>query len=139
MKIGISKRGMSAALAFAFVAACAPHAHAEQPDLRRFLVGTWRQPTNVGVNVCQFQADGAFKVVMYSGDGTDPARLAGAWEIRNGNELWTHNMAWYPLYVRHYDGSRTPIHLPPWDSMTIEAIDANHIRIGSGVATRVTR
>ncbi len=140
MKQGTLKRAANLAVVLSLtIGTFAPLANAQQRDLRTFLVGTWRQPTQLGYVETVFQSFGGFKSVIYVNGTNDPARLTGGWEIRNGNELWMHNMAWYPMYERHYDGTKTPIQVRPWDSTPIDIIDANHVRTSAGVSTRVSR
>ncbi len=137
---GMSSRvKRSIALAVLLVCSGFSQAGAEQRDLRKFLVGKWRQPTQAGYNETVLEAGGFFKITIYQTGVSEHAYLSGAWEIRNGDQLWTHNMAWYPIYVRHYNGTRTKLQLPEWESTRIQVIDANHVRSGSAVATRVTQ
>ena len=114
-----------------------PHAKAQQQDLRKFLVGTWRLPTHDGYNDAFFRAGGSFKITIHQKGSREQAYLSGAWEIRRGNQLWTHNLAWYPIYVRHFDGTRTRVQIPAWESTTVQIVDADHIKTGSGIAARV--
>lgn len=127
-------RFAAAALLFALVV---PHVTAQQQDLKKFLVGKWRQPTQAGYNEAVFQSGGFFKVSIFQRGVREQAYLSGAWEIRGGNQLWTHNLAWYPIYVRHFDGTRTKVQIPAWDSTTVQVIDTDHIKTTAGIATRV--
>jgi hypothetical protein len=143
MKIDISKRAVSAALAFMFVAAAIPSANAQQTDLRTFVVGTWRQPvrTMIGttdVYETHLGADGTLRQFLFvNGYTTNPAWKAGTWEIKNGNELWFHITAAYPMYLQDIDHTPKPINA--WEHLTIEVIDANHTRNPGGIATRIGR
>ena len=127
-------------------------ANAQAPDLRTFLVGEWRQVTQSPVGtrdviVTILRPDSTFKtIIAVNGNFNDPAWQAGTWEIRNGNQLWIHNQAWFPMrtidpYSDPMAPRRTiPVRLQPWQSWTIRVIDANHTTNESGiVATRVRR
>jgi hypothetical protein len=147
MKIDISKRAVSAALAFMFVAAAIPSANAQQTDLRTFVVGTWRQ----GVYETHLFANGSYKKYLFvNGNFADPAWTAGTWEIRNGNELWFHITAWYPIWQRGCpDSARVDnycshdkqgrIQIQDSEMVPIQIIDANHTRNVGGIATRIGR
>jgi hypothetical protein len=164
MKIDISKRAVSAALALVFVAAAIPSANAQQTDLRKYVVGTWRQPvrTMIGttdVHVLTLRADGSYIHKIYvNGNTTDPAWHAGNWEIRNGNELWFHILGAYPTWTYgvskgrimdapdntnkpdpgyHYHRQEyKPIHSDE-EMFPVQIVDANHSRNPGGIATRI--
>lgn len=128
---------MRFATAIIAITLCVPHAAAQQHDLNKFLVGKWRLPTPAGYNEILFRADGFFKITIVQRGVHEQAYLSGTWEIRSGRELWTHNLAWYPIYVRHFNGTRTKVQMPAWQSTIVEMVDADHMKSSSGVATRM--
>jgi hypothetical protein len=132
-----TKLQLLAATALLFLCIPAPQARAGEHDLRKFLVGTWRLTTPSGHNDAVFQAGGFFKITLYQRGVSEHAYLSGSWEIRNSNQLWTHNLAWYPIYVRHYNGTRTRLVIPAWESTVVRIIDANHVRTDAGISTRI--
>jgi hypothetical protein len=102
------------------------------------------------VHVLTLRADGSYIKYIYVNGGTDPAWMAGNWEIRNGNELWMHITANYPIWERGCpdEGSvdnecshdkRRRIQLPEWEMLPIQIVDANHTRNAGGIATRIGR
>jgi hypothetical protein len=115
--------------------------NAQRQDLRMFLVGTWRQQNDIGVTETVFDPAGSFESKLHTHlkGNAHPASVSGDWEIRRGSQLWMHNLSWDPTDVRFPDGSRRPIKVQPWDSTIVKIIDANHVRMNGGVATRVTR
>lgn len=143
MKINLTKRAMSVALFVAFAGAYALPANAQQPDLRKFLVGQWC--LQLGVQGCPhhtvFQPDGMFKMtIVVNGNISDPTWTSGTWEIRNGNQLWVRNMAWYPILdggIPNVRGRRIPIR--EWDWWTIQVVDSNHIKVDALTSVRITR
>jgi hypothetical protein len=159
MKIDISKRAVSAALALVFVAAAVPSANAQQTDLRKYLVGTWRQMLYGVDNVVTLRADGTYiKYIIVNGNYADPAWHAGNWEIRNGNEVWFHILGAYPTWTYgvskgriidapdnttkpdpgyHYHRQEyKPLHSDE-EMIPVQIVDANHSRNPGGIATRI--
>lgn len=145
MKINFSKLALVIATSFT-----TSSVYAQGPDLQTFLVGEWRQVTRSPVGtqdviVVVLRPDHTFKTtIAVNGNFNDPAWQAGTWEIRNGNQLWIHNQAWFPMrtidpYSDPMAPRRTiPVRLQPWQSWTIRVIDANHTTNESGiVATRI--
>ncbi len=115
-------------LAFVFtIAANATEVRAQQSDLKRLLVGTWRQVLGPYVTQTMFTPDRHFTTVTVQ-QGTPYRQLCkGTWNTK-GNLLTL------------YFGTCTPkrnVRMPASESTLIRVIDANHLRNKLGDVYRV--
>jgi len=125
--------------ALMLLATMVPSAGAQ--DLRSYTVGTWRQPMKSVIGTTDiyettFHADGTFIRYIYVNGNRNysPAWVSGRWEIRAGNQVWMHNLGWFPVYNR---SNGTRVQVEEWTSSPIRIVDSNHAKNTAGVATRI--
>ena len=99
---------------------------AQQVDLNQYLVGKWHQDVGNMSAETVFNSNHTFTSLAWT-RGT-PYRTGGRgeWEIRNGDELWQHNIECSP--------NRCPIE---WENTRVEVVDENHLRNRFGDAYRM--
>ena len=135
----LTNHRMIAGAAFVLLTAMVPSAGAL--DLRTYAVGTWRQPMKSVIGTTDiyettYRADGTFIQYIYVNGNRNysPAWVSGRWEVRQGNQVWMHNLGWFPVYNR---SNATRVQVEEWTSTAVQIVDANHARNRAGVATRI--
>jgi hypothetical protein len=121
-----------------------PRLPAQNGDMHNILIGRWKSVvrTQIGttdIYIMELRADTMFKTTIYvNGNFSSPAWQSGTWGVRNGNELWIHNMAWFPMYTGDANGRRIPVRLQPDLAWKLEIVDRDHVRGALGqIATRI--
>lgn len=101
----------------------------QQYNLDTLLVGKWHQQYGALVTETLFSGGNPHEFISLTVQAGTSYRFCvqGQWEIRNGSQLWQHNLRWIPDNIR----------VPEWEGTPIQVIDANHLRNKLGVFARI--
>jgi hypothetical protein len=99
---------------------------APRADLDHYLVGKWHQDVGNMSGETVFNTNHTFTSLAWTRGTTYRTGARGEWEIRNEDQLWTHNEECSP----------NPC-IAEWDSTRVEVLDEDHFRNRFGEVYRM--